>query len=75
MSREDILARYGDKESYLSRVRSDAVQLAEERAILPEDINLVVKNCAERWDVAGAAEADIDSSRPFPVPALRRPFA
>ena len=52
MSREDILARYGDKESYLSRVRSDAVQLAEERAILPEDINLVVKNCAERWDVA-----------------------
>lgn len=50
--REEILARYGDRESYLQRVRADARQLANERAILPEDIDLVVQNCADRWDVA-----------------------
>ena len=52
LSRDEILARYGDKGSYLERVRADAEQLAEERIILDEDIDLVVANCAERWDVA-----------------------
>ncbi len=51
-SRDEILARYGDKESYLDRVRTDAERLAEDRLILAEDIELVVENCAERWDVA-----------------------
>ena len=50
--RDEILARYGSKDSYLGRVRTDAAQLAEERAILSEDIDLIVENCAERWDVA-----------------------
>ena len=50
--RDEILARYGDKESYLSRVRSDAEALAADNLILADDIDLVVANCAERWDVA-----------------------
>lgn len=51
-SREEILARYGDRESYLQRVRQDAESLAKDCEILPEDIELVVDNCADRWDVA-----------------------
>ena len=52
LDRDEILARYGDKASYLDRVRSDAEQLASECLILSEDIELVVANCADRWDVA-----------------------
>ncbi|MCY3557939.1 MAG: alpha/beta hydrolase domain-containing protein [Chloroflexi bacterium] len=50
--RDEILARYGDRESYLSRVKSDAEALAKEHLILADDIDLVVANCADRWDVA-----------------------
>ncbi len=50
--REEILNRYGDKDSYLSKVRADAEALAEQRIILADDIDLVVANCADRWDVA-----------------------
>ena len=50
--RDEILARYGDRESYLSRVREDANHLAAKCMILSEDIDLVVENCAARWDVA-----------------------
>ena len=52
LDRDEILARYGDRASYLERVRTDAEQLASECLILDEDIDLVVANCAERWDVA-----------------------
>ena len=51
-SQADILARYGDKQSYLDRVRTDANQLAAKGIILSEDVDLVVANCADRWDVA-----------------------
>ncbi len=50
--RDEIIRRYGDKQSYLERVRSDATTLAESGVLLAEDIDLVVANCAERWDVA-----------------------
>ena len=50
--REEILARYGGKEAYLELVRADAEQLAAAGVILAEDIDLVVANCAARWDVA-----------------------
>ncbi len=52
--RDEILRRYGDRETYLERVREDARQRAEEGVILEEDIELVVDNCARRWDVAMA---------------------
>jgi hypothetical protein len=52
LSREDILARYDNKASYLGLVRDDADQLAAKGIILPEDVDLVVANCSERWDVA-----------------------
>ncbi len=51
-SKEEIIARYGDRASYLDRVRGDAEQLAADCHILPEDVDLVVANCGERWDVA-----------------------
>ena len=50
--REDIVARYRDKASYLERVRGDAESLAAEGVILEEDVDLVVANCGDRWDVA-----------------------
>ena len=52
--RQEILARYGDKETYLSKVREDAKHLASKSIILEEDVELVVENCAARWDVAVA---------------------
>ena len=52
LSREEILARYHNKASYLGLVRDDADRLAAEGVILPEDVDLVVANCSERWDVA-----------------------
>ena len=51
-SREEILARYDNKASYLGLVRDDADQLAAQGIILAEDVDLVVANCSERWDVA-----------------------
>ena len=50
--REEIDGRYGDRESYLERVRVDAESLAAQSVILEEDVDLVVANCADRWDVA-----------------------
>lgn len=50
--RDEILGRYGSREEYLERVRSDAEGLASEGVILAEDVELVVANCGERWDVA-----------------------
>ena len=51
-SRDEILARYGDRATYLDLVRADAERLASEHLVLAEDVDLVVENCAERWDVA-----------------------
>ena len=51
-SKDEIIARYGDRESYLSKVRRDAKNLTAQRVILAEDIELVVQNCADRWDIA-----------------------
>jgi len=59
-SRADILARYGSKAQYLDRVRTDATALAAERVILEEDVDLVVNNCAARWDVAVAPGSSAD---------------
>ena len=50
--RDEIIRRYGDRETYLSKVKADAEEQAKAGVILPEDIGLVVQNCAARWDVA-----------------------
>ncbi len=52
--RDEILRRYADRKSYLARVRSDAEQRAAEGVLLTEDVELVVRNCTDRWDVAMA---------------------
>ena len=59
--RPSISERYAGKHEYLNLVRADAKALARERYILAADIDWVVENCAERYDVAlatGTEQAD-----------------
>jgi hypothetical protein len=53
--RPSIAERYADKGAYLALVRKEALQLAERRYILADDIDAVVDNCAVRYDLAVAA--------------------
>ena len=57
-SATELRERYGDRAAYLTRVRADAEQLAQQGGIVPEDVDLVVANCAARWDVAIAADQE-----------------
>ena len=50
--RDEIIRRYGNRDTYLQRVRTDAERCASQGVILDEDIELVVQHCADRWDVA-----------------------
>ena len=49
---DEIVKRYGSKNQYLELVRSDAEALADQNQLLSEDIDIVVNECARRWDVA-----------------------
>lgn len=53
--RRSIAERYPDRESYLQRVRSAAEELAAQRYLLPDDIDLVVRLAGERYDAFAAA--------------------
>ena len=55
-AQEEIIRRHSSRESYLAKVKSTAQNLSADRVILKEDINLIVENCAARWDVATATE-------------------
>ncbi len=48
-SLEDL---YEDREDYLGRVRVAAGWLVDERYVLPEDVDVIVDEAAERWDLA-----------------------
>ena len=48
--RPAILARYRDRNDYLSRVRIAAGELVAQRYVLEEDVELIVADAAERWD-------------------------
>ena len=50
--RDEIVSRYGSKDRYLELVRSDATALAAESILLEEDVEIVVRECARRWDIA-----------------------
>lgn len=51
-ARAPIAARYANREAYLAQVRDEAQRLVEASYILPEDVALVVSNCADRYDEA-----------------------
>jgi Alpha/beta hydrolase domain len=48
--RPSIAERYRDRDQYLRRVRAEAEQLVAQRYLLAEDVDLIVQNCAARWD-------------------------
>lgn len=48
--RPSIEERYQSKDVYLAEVRNQAELLAHDRYVLPEDVDLIVADAAERWD-------------------------
>jgi hypothetical protein len=50
--RPSLAERYADRDDYLTRVRTAAEQLVEERYLLAEDIDTVVNDAAARYDEA-----------------------
>ncbi|MBI3971557.1 MAG: hypothetical protein HY332_09735 [Chloroflexi bacterium] len=53
--RPSIAERYRDRAEYLERVRAAAQQLVNERYLLAEDMDTVVRSVAERYDCFAAA--------------------
>ncbi len=62
--RPSLEERYRDKDHYLSLVREAAQALIDARYVLPEDLELVVTNCAGRWDAAIAAAVEAPVAAP-----------
>ena len=54
-SRPSLEERYSSREEYLRLVREKARDLAAERYLLEEDVEIVVDACAQRYDAAMAA--------------------
>lgn len=50
--RPSIEERYATREAYLSEVRNQAELLVHDRYVLPEDVDVIVADAAERWDTA-----------------------
>ncbi len=50
--RPSLAERYANRDAYLDQVRKAALSLADERYLLDEDVELVVENCARRYDAA-----------------------
>jgi hypothetical protein len=50
--RRSIENRYIDRDSYTDLVIRDAYQLSDDGYILESDIDIVVKNAVDRYDVA-----------------------
>jgi hypothetical protein len=49
--RPSLAERYASREDYLACVREAAQRLVDQRYLLPEDLEIVVENCAARYDV------------------------
>ena len=50
--RPSIAERYPSRDAYLEQVRQAAQQLVEDRYLLAEDLELLVDQAAERYDVS-----------------------
>src|SRR5690606_3815889 len=47
---DEVLARYGDRDTFLARVRVAADALVAARHLLAEDVDAIVADAARRWD-------------------------
>jgi hypothetical protein len=59
--RLSIAERYGDRNEYLARVGAVARELAAQRLLLPEDVDLVIEAAAQRYDAFTATRASSES--------------
>jgi hypothetical protein len=60
--RPSIAERYRDRNDYLARVQAVAQELAVQRRLLPEDVDLVVEGAARRYEAfTTATHASMDS--------------
>jgi hypothetical protein len=50
--RRSLEERYSSREAYLERVRGAAEKLVAERLVLVEDVDVIVAECAARWELA-----------------------
>ncbi len=48
--RPSIAERYTSKDDYLAKVRQVAERMVEQRYLLAEDLDVVLRNAAARWD-------------------------
>jgi hypothetical protein len=62
--RRSIAERYRDRKEYLARVRAAAEQLAADRYFLPDDVDLVVRNAADRYDAFAARKVAEPAAAP-----------
>lgn len=49
-SRQPIAERYHSREEYLDKFRAAAVKLADDRFLLPDDVDTLVARGGEGWD-------------------------
>ncbi|MGI8551616.1 MAG: alpha/beta hydrolase domain-containing protein [Dehalococcoidia bacterium] len=57
--RPAIAERYGDREEYLARVRSEAERLVAQRYLLAEDVEAVMQGAGKRYDALTSAASDV----------------
>ena len=56
--------RYRDKDQYVGQVRKAALELIEQRYLLQEDLDVILKNAARHWDYI-ASTANPNWARPL----------
>lgn len=64
-SRRSIAERYASREEYLTKFTAAANRLADERFLLKDDVEALVKRGGEEWDF-------VTTGRPSPPPRLAR---
>jgi len=51
-SRPSLDERYANRDAYVAVAREHALRLADQRYLLPEDVETVVENAARNYDAA-----------------------
>ena len=64
-SRTPIAGRYASREEYLEKFAAAANKLADERFLLKDDVDALVKRGGEEWDF-------VTTGHPSPPPRLAR---
>jgi 3-oxoacyl-[acyl-carrier-protein] synthase III len=53
--RQAIDERYQNKDQYLAQISKAAQQLVDQKYLLAEDLDVIVKNAARHWDYIASA--------------------